>query len=72
METDDRIVKAILAVGALNVLVNAGAGLGPEHRAATIRDIALTTELEGAIFPRESERERINPPHVGGIACTQQ
>jgi hypothetical protein len=59
METDDRIVKAILAVGALNALVNASARLGPEHRAATIRDVvALTTELEAAIFPRESEQER--------------
>jgi hypothetical protein len=65
METDDRIVKAILAVGALNALVNASARLGPEHRAATIRDVvALTTELEAAIFPRESERERSIHPHV--------
>jgi hypothetical protein len=59
METDVRIVKDILAVGALNALVNASARLGPEHRAATIRDVvALTTELEAAIFPRESEQER--------------
>ena len=59
METDDRIVKVILAAGALNALVNGGARLGPENRAATIRDVvALVTELEAAIFPRESERER--------------
>jgi hypothetical protein len=65
METDDRIVKAILAVGALNALVKASARLGPEHRAATIGDVVvLTMELEAAIFPRESERERSIHPHV--------
>jgi hypothetical protein len=59
MENDDRIVKAILAVGALNALVNASARLGPENRAATIKDVvALVTELEAATFPRESERDR--------------
>ena len=59
MEHDDRIVKAILAAGALNALVNTGARFGPENRAASIRDVvALMTELEAAIFPRESERER--------------
>jgi hypothetical protein len=47
METDDRIVKVILAAGALNALVNGGARLGPENRAATIRDVvALMTELD--------------------------
>jgi hypothetical protein len=60
METLNRIVKAISRGGCAERAREFPAqGLRPEHRAATIRDVvALTTELEAAIFRRESERER--------------